>query len=178
MRWLPFFILAYVVLGIQVGLRDYLAIQRATPNLVLIAVVFMAANATRESGLMAAFVLGLLQDLLGSDPIGLYALTYGLVAVMVTSARRVAYSDHPLTHFSLTLGGGLITAVILTLHAWIRPPGTPVKVDDKLMLPAIAFSPGVYFLSAIYTAILAPFILWFFNKFRAVMGLRTPRARY
>jgi rod shape-determining protein MreD len=178
MRWLPFFILAYLVLGLQVGLRDFLAIQRATPNFVLIVVVFVTANATREAGLMAAFLLGLLQDVLGTEPLGLYALCYGLSGVLVTSARKVAYSDHPLTHLSLTLLAGLMTATVLTVHAWLRPAGTPQRIDDKLVLPAIGFSPGVAYLSALYTALLSPVVIWALNKFRGPMGLRVARSRY
>ncbi len=45
MRWLPYFILAYVALGVQVGLGHYVSYKGAAPNLVLVAAVFIGLNA-------------------------------------------------------------------------------------------------------------------------------------
>ena len=41
MRWLTYFILAYVIVGLQIGLGDYVRYQGAAPNLVLLAVIFI-----------------------------------------------------------------------------------------------------------------------------------------
>src|SRR3954453_12422463 len=101
MRWLPFFILAYVVLGVPGGIGSFVRLKGAELNLGLIAAVFVAANAPREPALLGAFFIGLFQDLLSLQPLGLYALSYGLVGLLVITARQVAYGDHPLTHFVL-----------------------------------------------------------------------------
>src|SRR5690349_6692345 len=113
MRWLPYFILAYVTLGLQIGLGEYLSWHGARPNLVLVAVLFVALHAPRDAALLGCFSLGLLQDLLSQHPPGLYALSYGLVAMLAVGLQHVVDRDHPLTHAGLALAGGLITAVVL-----------------------------------------------------------------
>ncbi|HEX8913830.1 MAG TPA: rod shape-determining protein MreD [Humisphaera sp.] len=179
MRWLPFFILAYVVLGVQVGLGGFVSVKGATPSLVLGLVVFACTNAPREQALLASFVLGLSQDLLTVDqPIGLYAMSYGLSGLIVVAARKVAYADHPLTHFFLALAGGLTTAVVLTVHAWVRPATAASTGVDGLLLPAVGPDKGPLYLSAVLTAVAAPFLIWALKKFRPVLGIQRGRPRY
>src|SRR5437899_56237 len=110
MRWLTYFILAYIALGLQVGLAPSMAFQGAAPNLVLICAIFIAINARREPALLGCFGLGAMQDLLTQQPLGLFALGYGLVGMFVVSTQELVYREHPLTHFSMTFSGGLITA--------------------------------------------------------------------
>src|SRR5947209_8355159 len=147
MRWLIYFIFAYVCLGLQIGLSPYVRYQGAAPSFTLLAVIFIAMNAPRDAAWLGAFVIGLIQDLLSAQPPGLYALAYGMVAVFVHGAAQVAYRGHPLTHFSLALVAGLLTMFILLLHGWIRPPG-PSSVEGGVKLPAIRVSPGILFTSA------------------------------
>src|SRR4051794_30868079 len=120
MRWLTYFILAYVALGIQVGLGDYVRYQGATPNFVLLVAVFVAINAPRDAALLGCFALGVMHDLLTQQAPGLFALAYGLVGLMIAGTHQVVYREHPLTHFSMTLASGIVVAVILVLHAWIH----------------------------------------------------------
>jgi rod shape-determining protein MreD len=175
MRWLAFFIFAYLVVGLQLGIGQYLSIKAAAPNLVLIAVMFVASNAPRDAGLLGAFLLGLFQDLLTLQPPGLFALSYGLTGLMVMNSRKNAYGDHPLTHFVLTLGGGLLTAAILYLHGKIRP-ASPPATDGLISTGGVALWPLL--LSAFYTALLAPPLLWFVGKTKPLFGFRVSRARW
>src|SRR5688500_15045938 len=112
MRWLPYFILAYVILGLQIGTGDYLSISRAYPNLVLLAVIFVATHAPRDSALLGAFSLGLLHDLLSANPPGLYAMSYGFVGMACIGASQAVYRESPAMHLMLALVGSLITAFI------------------------------------------------------------------
>src|SRR5690554_3436804 len=107
MRWLTYFILAYVALGVQIGTSGFLRYQGAGPNFVLLAAIFIAINAPRDSALLGCFVLGAMQDLVTQQSLGLYAFSYGLVAMFVVSTQNLVYRAHPLTHFSLALVGGL-----------------------------------------------------------------------
>ena len=120
MRFLPFFILAYIALGIQSGLTGYGAIYQARPNLALLVVIFIAVNANRDAALLGCFLLGLTQDLLtGQSPLGLNAVSYGLIGILVINTQEVVYSDHFLTHISLGLLGGLMYALLVYGHGWI-----------------------------------------------------------
>ena len=111
------------------------------------------------------------------QPIGLYALCYSLAALLVFGSKQIAYGGHPLTHFILTLGGGLVTAIVLTLHGWLRPPGEMLRIDATLVLPPVGWSPGPLFLSALLTALVAPAVLWLLNKLRPVFGFRASRSQ-
>lgn len=177
MRWLSFFILAYVVLGLQLGLGGFITYQGAGPSLVLIAVLFIATNAPRDQALLGSFLLGLFQDLISVQPLGLYAFTFGVIGLMVVGSKQVTYSDHPLTHFFLALASGLLMAVVLYVHGLLRPPGLPIEVGGET-LPALRVSAGELLLKALYTAVLAPLVLWLLTKLKPAFGFRPARSRY
>src|SRR3954454_375272 len=101
MRWLSYFILAYLALGAQVAVRPFVSVGEAVPNFLLVVVVFLAMNAPREPALLGCFFLGLMQDLLTLQALGTWATAYTLVAMLVLSLQEVVYGEHPLTHFSL-----------------------------------------------------------------------------
>src|SRR5688572_11081820 len=112
MRWISFSILAYLVVAIHVGLSGYINWGVATPNLVLPVAVFVMINASRESALGGAFLLGAMQDLFTQQPPGLYAFSYGMAALFLVGTQTNVHRDHPLTHLFMTLVAGLITAVV------------------------------------------------------------------
>jgi hypothetical protein len=62
-----------------------------------------------------------MQDLFTLQPIGTWALAYSMVALSALSVQEIVYRNHPLTHFSLTLVGGILCAVVLTLQGWVYP---------------------------------------------------------
>src|SRR5215218_7478444 len=103
MRGLGFTILAYVALALQIGLGPFIEWQGARPNLVLLAAVFIGMNAKREPALLACFLLGLVQDLLTGQTLGVYAFSYGLAALLITGSAQVVYRDHPLAHVTMAL---------------------------------------------------------------------------
>lgn len=175
MRSLPYLILAYVILGVQLGVKDYISYAGAAPNFVLLAVVFVAVHAQRDAALLGAFSIGLLQDVLTTQPLGIYALSYGLVGLLIVGAQHVVYREHPAAHFALALLGGLITATLLALQSWLRP-AAPALAQEAGNLPAMTAAAGPPFISAVYTALLAPGVLWVLNQFRRFFGFH-PRQR-
>ncbi len=148
MRWLSFFILAYITLGLQTGLARAIQWDSATPNFVLIAVIFIAINAPRDAALLGAFILGALDDMTSQGILGLLAFSYALSAAMILPIARGMQRKHPATHFGLVLAAGLLTAIIVAFHGMIRP------VTGSIRPPT-----GPLFYSAIYSAVLAPFVL-------------------
>jgi rod shape-determining protein MreD len=162
MRWITYFILAYVALALQVGVGPYVRWNGSPPNLVLLAVIFIAINAPREAALLGCLCLGLMQDLLTQTPLGLYAISYGLVGMFVVSTHQAVYREHPLTHFTLALIGGLLTSAVLFIHAMIHRPGTG------------AWS---LFVTTLYTAILAPFALGFLQRGRRLFAFQPSRRK-
>ena len=176
MRWLSYFMLAYVAVAMQIALAPFIAYHHAAPNLVLLAVIFIAVNAPRDPALLGCFVLGMLQDLVTQQQPGLFALSYGLVAMFVVSTQQVVYREHPLTHFSLTLAGGLTTAAVLLLHGWIHPPA-PRLTDVTPALRPIRVSATVLLTGVLYTAILAPFVLGLLQRLKRFFAFQPARRK-
>jgi rod shape-determining protein MreD len=164
MRWLAYLILSYLALGVQLALSGYVEIGGAAPNLILLVVIFLAVNAPREQALLGAFLLGLMQDMLTLHPIGTWAVAYGLVAMFVVSMQEVVYRDHPLTHFSLALLGGILCGVVLTFHEWVYP-----MLHGKGAGQGGAVS---LFAGALYTAVLAPIVLGILQRMKTTFGFR------
>jgi rod shape-determining protein MreD len=162
MRWASFAILAYITLGLQTGLSAALHVGGAGPNFVLISVIFICLNAPRDTALLAAFLLGALQDLTSQGTMGLYSFSYGLVALMATSARQTVYREHALTHFSLVLAAGILTAVVLALHDRIRPPGAGIR-------PAA----WPLFYSAFYSALVAVVVLGALQRMKGLFRFKS-----
>src|SRR5256885_17206422 len=103
MRWLAYFILAYLAIAVQIGLGPFMRYHEAQPNFVLLAGIFIALNAPRDAALLGCFCMGLIQDLVTQQPPGLFALSYGLTALVVVGSHHVVNREHPLTHFGMTL---------------------------------------------------------------------------
>jgi len=162
MRWFSCFILAYLALGVQIGAGEFLRIGTARPNLVLLAVIYIALNATREASLLGAFVIGLMIDLAGLQPLGLYALAYGAVAMFIVSMQELVYRDHPITHFLVALIASLIVSTIALVHGWILKPPLPA---------------GPQFTAAVYTAMLAPVVLAVLQRVKRPFAFK-PRRRF
>jgi rod shape-determining protein MreD len=165
MRWLAYFIFAYLALGAQIALNGYVGIQGAQPNFVLLLVVFIALNGARDQALLGAFLLGIMQDLLTLQPMGTWAFSYGLVAMSVFSTQEIVYPEHPLTHFSLVLSGGILCGVVLTVQHWIYP------ALHGGVRPAGVGVTG-FFTSALYTAVLAPIVLGVLQRMKGAFGFR------
>jgi rod shape-determining protein MreD len=178
MRWFSFFILAYLILGLQAGVGTAMQWNGARPNRVLLAVIFICMNAPRDLALLASFILGALQDLTSQGTIGLYCFSYGLVGMFIVAVHQAVYREHPLTHVVLALIGGLITAVVLALHGWIHPP-PPSRIiitqGPAMASPRPELLP--LFISAIYTAILAPLVLGALQRIRSVFQFQSARHR-
>jgi rod shape-determining protein MreD len=165
MRWFAYFIFAYLALGLQIALKGYVDIKGAEPNFVLLLVVFLAINGARDQTLLGAFLLGFMQDLLTLQPLGTWAFSYSLVALFVLSTQEIVYPEHPLTHFSLALSGGIICGVVLTLQHWVYP------ALHGGVRPAGAGVLG-YFSSALYSAALAPILIGILQRMKGAFGFR------
>src|SRR5947209_2224589 len=172
MKWPPFFILAYIVLGMQIGLSGIVNVHGAKPDFVLMAAIFIALNTSRDSALLGCFILGLLRDLLaGGAPLGLMAFVYGLVGMFAISTQEIVHRDHALTHFSLGLCGGIISGAVVFVHGWIYPWLHPAS---SLPRPW----PVSLITSAIYTALLTPILLLVLRRMKKFFNFRSARAAH
>jgi rod shape-determining protein MreD len=168
MRWLPFFILAYLALGVQSGLGAYAQVGEARPNLVLLAAVFVAVNAPRDAALLGCVLMGLMLDLLTNSPLGLWGLALGVVGWVVVNSRDIVYRDHFLTHFWLGLSSALVSGAVIWLHSWVYPRLHPQMHMPRPTLAALAAG-------ALYTALLAPVVLGLLQRMQTIFAFRGGR---
>ena len=160
MRMTAYFILAYVAVGLQVGAAEFLRVGAAKPDLVLLAVIFIALNAPRDAALLGCFGIGFFQDLVTLNPLGLYALAYAIVGMFIVSTQEYVYKAHPLTHFTLGFVAALLCGSVLAIHGWVRGPRA--SVTELLAM-------------ALYTALLAPFVLGLLNLTRKAFSFSRHR---
>ncbi len=165
MRWISYFILAYLIIAIHMALAGYLRWGQASPNLVLPAAVFIAINARREHALIGAFGLGFLQDLFTQHPLGLFAFAYGLVGLFVVGTQPAVYRDHPLTHFFVTLLASVLVGFVVLFNNWAYP--ILHTHSGQLRQPMLGI-----LASALYTAALAPIIMGLLGKAKPLFGFR------
>jgi rod shape-determining protein MreD len=172
MRWFAYFILAYVAMGLQIGLAPYLIWHGAAPNFGLLAMIFIAANARREPALLGCFAIGLFQDLLSVQQPGLFAFSYGLIAWLITGAQQPLVRHSLTAQTLLALLGGILTAFVILVQSWLHPAGAAIEGG-----PAIRISASALFLSVIYTTLLAPVILGLLGRSKKFFAFSPIRGR-
>jgi rod shape-determining protein MreD len=179
LRWFAFFILAYLFLGFQLGIGSYASFRGVSPNLLLLVVVFIALNARREPAMLGCFLLGAVQDLITLQPVGLFALSYGLVAMLVGWLAESVRRSHPLTHLSVTFLSGTLMAMLLIVHDYFRPSGTvePIVAVGGTVVRAVRIGPRVMLVSVLYTTLLAPFVIWLLQLANSFFGFQSNRRR-
>jgi rod shape-determining protein MreD len=164
-RGVAYVILAYLALGVQVGLSGFIRVGGAPPNLVLLAALLIALNAPKEPALLGCFGLGLMQDLLTQQTLGMYALSYGLIAMFVMSTQAMLNREHPVTHLCIAFIGCSVCAAIFLLHDLLR--STP---DQRIGLTRMMYT-------TLYTTALSPIVLGILQKLRRSFGFQTKRVR-
>lgn len=158
LRWLVYFILAYLMLGIQLGVGSFVSYRGVSPNLLLLVVIFISLNAPREPAMLACFLLGAMQDLITLQPMGLFALSYGLIAMIVVPCVESVRRTHPMTHLTFTFGAGILMGMLQIVHDYFRPVA-PGGMYGGTVVNAIRIGPRVVAVSVIYTTLLAPFVI-------------------
>lgn len=165
MRGVAYLILAYLALGVQIGLGGFIRVGGAAPNLVLIAALLIALNAPKEPTLLGCFGLGLMQDLLTQQTLGIYAFSYGLIAMFVISTQAMLNREHPVTHLAVALLASITCAAIIWLHDLLR-----TAPEQRVGITRLLYT-------TLYTTALAPIVLGILQRLRRTFGFQTKRVR-
>ena len=142
MRWLVYFVLAYLMFGIQLGMGSYASFRGVSPNFMLLVVIFISLNAQPQQAMLGSFLLGAVQDLITLQPLGLFALSYGLVSMLVCWTSESVGRSHPFTHLSFTFVGATLMGMILIVHDYFRPIGPVISVGGTVV-HAVRIGPRV-----------------------------------
>ena len=136
MRWWVFILFAYLVVALQVGVADALAIPSRfgaiQPRLILLLAVFVGLSAAPGVALAAWVALGLVVDLVSPQPgvtlVGPYALGYLVAGYVLLQGRTMVFRQHPLTMGMMILVCGLaahlVVVLVFSIRTWYDPlPG-------------------------------------------------------
>src|SRR5688500_13691122 len=115
MRLSAYLILAYLVIGLQIGMGDFVRVgaSGARPDLVLLAVIFIAIHAPRDAAMLGAFGIGLVKDMTTITPLGLYAIAYSLVGMFTVAMQDYVKRAHPVTHAALGFFGAMVAGGVV-----------------------------------------------------------------
>ena len=173
MKWFPFAILAVIGIVCQTTLvplirLDWFESGRIGPDWMFILAVYYALWGPWPDAAMAAWILGFVLDLFTLQTggrVGLHAFCYGAAAWGSIRVRHVVIRSHPIAQFliALVFATGIEVATLL-YRCWSVPgPG-----------PYVAWHAGL--LSAVYTSICTPPLLWILTRLTWLTGLR-PESR-
>jgi rod shape-determining protein MreD len=122
MRWPPVVVIGYLLLGLELGLRDGLTLGAsggAAPSFVLPFVVFVALHAPHSPALWTALLMGLSVDLTtvrGTNSlviVGPNALGYLLAAYFVLTIRGIMIRRNPWVLVLLSVLSSLLAGVVV-----------------------------------------------------------------
>jgi len=143
------FVIVAVVIQTTVFAPGRLQPLGAPPNLVLLTVLAVDRYLEAEAALLVAFTAGLLVDLLGGSPLGLWAISLTAAAYVAVKIRDRIEDNLLLTAisvFALTLLGQVLFVAVGTLFGLSTI--TDPHLVRKLLLPAV------------YNVILAAPVYW------------------
>lgn len=162
MRWLPFIILAIVMLVLQGTIVQKIAIRGVWPDWMFILAVYYALWGRWPDAAIAAWILGLLVDLQSRGWIGLNAFCFGGAAWAILYIRQALFRDHPITQVVVTLVFALgVRLAVGGYDAWRAGGGIPVGEIGSLA-----------FFTALYTAACAPYVHWALIRVSGWTGLK------
>ncbi len=147
MRWLTCVILIVVTVCLQSTMAPRWSWLGASPDWILVLVLFYALHARTDQALVAGWVAGALADLLTLERFGLLSLSYGLIAIAVSQVRDWMFVRHPLTHFGVTLLGAMIVRLAWAAYrAALDLPGEGLALMGWACLYTAAWAPPLHWL--------------------------------
>lgn len=165
MRWVGFLILLAIVAVLQSTVVSWIRIQRIGPDLVFLLALFYLLHAEPLDALIAAWLAGLTLDLFSEVRLGTFAFSFGLVGLALVRLRQLVFRDHPVTQLFLALVGCELIQVVARSVTAVLEPRLSWGPTDVLL--------GALY-TALYTAVLAPYVLWLMLRLRGLLGLRPP----
>lgn len=182
MNWLMLGIVAWVMLGLEKGLRGAMELGSSgiAPSFVLVLATYIALLAPSGTALWACVALGLLVDLTntvdlasgGSAVIaGPYALGYVLAGQLVLTMRGVMMGRNPLALGFLALLASIVCHLVVVAIFAVRG----LLVDEVTWGAAGQLGPRLG--SSLYTGALAVALALVLFPMSGALGLTGPQAR-
>ena len=159
-------IAATVAAIVELTITQYLRVGDAQPHLVFVLAVVWTVAVGIDSGLVWAFVGGLVLDTLAQRPLGSTAFALLIVVAATGALTRSLARIRPVVSIIATLLLSLVYSMtLITLFSVLRPPST---LSDPLRIVA----PGVFY-DVIVAIVLGPLAVSLRDRF--VDEERVPR---
>jgi rod shape-determining protein MreD len=126
---------------LQVSIAPHLAIGSVVPNLMLLVVVTIALTEGPNAGCVVGFFAGLLLDLLGAGPIGLWALVLCVVGYLAGQLEAQMFAHGWLLPVTVVLFASLSAEVAYGIVLSIVGVGDDIWATfGKTMLPGTLYN--------------------------------------
>ena len=159
MRWIRFTGFTLVLTILQAGLVDGIAITSIKPDLLLIALIFLAIYCNSTEVIICAFTMGFAADLIG-PAMGPNMISFGIFGTLLAHMNRViAIRKMPYQALAIAIVG-LLTGILALFLAFLKGQNTTAEMFAILL--------G----TSLYSAIVGPFL---FLPFAWWMRIRTQR---
>ena len=169
MRWAVFFMLLMALLTLQTTFGTRLEWMGARPDWLLILVVFLAFHADHRDAVIGGWCVGFCADLMSIERLGVIALGYALIALLIVNMRDALFRYRWTTQVLVTF-----FACILVRTAWTAYRTTMYDIDDSLMSDL-----GMNILVvSLYTALWAPVLHGGLRGVGGVLGLNVRRVGF
>ena len=135
----------------------HVAVDRAAPDLLLLFCLYVGLYVRKPDVWVAAWLVGVMQDVYSQNPIGLHALAYLVLAAAACAIRGEVFKGHLLTRMLLAAGvslgfGAAGLVVLLAVHRHVSLPTAARHIA----------------LSAAYTTLVCPLVYLIFDAARWV----------
>ena len=164
MRWLAFVAVVIPVIILQTAIAGRLAVGGVRPEWLFALVVFFGLYGARGDAWLAGWLIGVGADLTSIERMGLFAISYCLVAVIVNSLRDLVFLKSHATHFFVTLLAGVVLQAAFVAYRSAFYPNSMT-----MWQPVVLHAGG----SALYAATWAVFIHHYLLKASRLLGLHT-----
>lgn len=180
MRWLPFLLVAWLMLGLELGLRPALKVgpYPIAPSFMFALAAAVALIGPPSVVYRAVLVLGICVDLTFdvvraggvTRIVGPYALGYLVAAWFIVTTRTLMFRRNALTLGFLALAGALLMNVVVVALLTLRAVYDPIDWQATEQLGSRLASS---LLTGAAAAVLAPILL----PLTGVMGLSASQGR-
>lgn len=165
MRWINtiFFV---VLLGlIQNSFLRIVSVEGIRPDLLLLFTLYLGLYGRREDVVVGSWLAGLCKDLLTMGHIGVFALLFLLLGILLVTTREALFREHPLTQMMVVFLSILCLNIIFLIpfSIYFRLKNFPLLLIEAA---------GV----ALYSALLAPVCFFIFSRLRGLLGIRLARS--
>lgn len=156
----------FVAALLQVAVAPHLAIGGAVPNFMLLVVVTLALVEGPSAGAASGFAAGLVFDLLGTGPIGPFALVLTVIGFLAGSLQANMFAEGWRLPLTVVLVASLSTELSYGLVLAMLDEAAPFGVTFiRVMLPTAAYN-------AVLALLVYPWLARFLRRDRQMTTFR------